>query len=123
MSGIKMKKDELIVTALLSELLGHTLPYYISNLTDSAKLAGDDDPYSRARCALRKLSTADQEKIFNFLKVVIVDTASSVLGTLDGTYFPSNIQGDFTLEYEGDEIQGSLQDELISKAEEMGVYK
>lgn len=118
-----MKKDELIVTALLSELLGHTLPYYISNLTDSAKLAGDDDPYSRARCALRKLSTADQEKIFNFLKVVIVDTASSVLGTLDGTYFPSNIQGNFTLEYEGDEIQGSLQDELISKAEEMGVYK
>ena len=118
-----MKKDELVVTALLSELLGETLPYYISNLTDSAKSVGDDDPYSRARCALRKLSPEDKQKIFHFLKVVIVDTTSTILGTIDGSHFPPNIDGDFTLDYESDEIQGSLQDALLSKAEEMGVYK
>ncbi|MBW7982459.1 hypothetical protein [Enterobacillus tribolii] len=118
-----MKKDELVVTSLLSELLGETLNYYISNLTDSAKSVGDDDPYSRARSVIKKLSLEEQEKIFNFLKLVIVDTTSTVLGTIDGSHFPPNIDGDFTLEYEGDEIQGSLQDELISKAEEIGIYK
>lgn len=118
-----MKKDELVVTSLLSELLGETLNYYISNLTDSAKSVEDDDPYSRARSVIKKLSPEEQEKIFNFLKLVIVDTTSTVLGTIDGSHFPPNIDGDFTLQYEGDEIQGSLQDELISKAEEIGIYK
>ena len=36
-----MKKDELVVRSLLSELLGDTLNYYIDNLSDLSKSNGD----------------------------------------------------------------------------------
>lgn len=118
-----MGKDELVVTSILSELLNETLEYYKDSLSDSGKSTGDDDPYSKARGVITKLPIEEREKVFNFLRLVIVDTASTILGTIDGSHFPPNIDGDFTLEYEGEEIQGSLQDELIGKCEAIGVYK
>ncbi|MCF8581214.1 hypothetical protein L2X67_15465 [Enterobacter ludwigii] len=118
-----MKKDELVVRSLLSELLGDTLNYYIDNLSDLSKSNGDEDPYSRARSVIHKLFQEEQGGIFNFLRLVIVDITSTVLGTIDGSHFPPNIDGDFKLEYDGDEIKGSLQDELISRSEELGIYK
>ena len=121
--GDNVNKDELVVRSLLAELLGDTLNYYIDNLSDLSKSNGDEDPYSRARSVIHKLSPEEQEKIFNFLRLVIVDTTSTVLGTIDGSYFPPNIDGHFKLEYDGDEIQGFLQDKLISRSEELGVYK
>lgn len=118
----KIGKDELVVTSLLSILLDDTLEYYKIHLSDSSEPTNDDDPFARARSIITKLSDKDQEKIFNFLRIVIVDTMSTIFGTIDGSRFPPNISGDFILEYDGDEIQGSLQDELIAKAEEIGVY-
>ncbi|MFQ0971956.1 hypothetical protein [Gilliamella sp. BG1] len=118
----KIGKDELVVTSLLSELLDDALEYYKIHLSDSSEPTNDDDPFARARSIITKLSDKDQEKIFNFLRIVIVDTMSTIFGTIDGSCFPPNISGDFVLEYDGDEIQGSLQDELIAKAEEIGVY-
>lgn len=118
-----MEKDELVVKSFLSEILGESLNYYIDNLTDSSKSIGDEDPYARARSVIIKLSTEEQKKIFKFLRLVIIDTISTIFGTIDGSHFPPNIDGDFILEYDGIEIQGSLQDELISSAEVMGIYK
>lgn len=36
--------------------------------------------------------------------------------------FSPNISGNFILEYDGDEIQDSLLDELIAKIEHIGIY-
>lgn len=118
-----MGKDELVVTSILSELLNETLEYYKNSLSDPGKSIGDGDPYSKARSVIIKLPVEEREKVFNFLRLVIIDTTSTILGTIDGSHFPPNIDGDFTLEYEGEEIQGSLQDELIAKCEAIGVYK
>lgn len=88
-----MNKDELVVRSLLAELLGDTLNYYIDNLSDLSKSNGDEDPYSRARSVIHKLSPEEQEKIFNFLRLVIVDTTSTVLGTIDGSRFLQILMG------------------------------
>ena len=118
----KIGKDGLIVNSILDELLNERLEYYKNNLSNSSEPINGDDPYARARSIIIKLSNEEQKKIFNFLRLVMIDTMSAIFGTIDGSHFPPNISGDFILEYDGDEIQGSLQDELIAKAEEIGVY-
>lgn len=123
MLGGSMKKDELVVTSLTSEILDDVFMSYKKNLTDLSKENDNGDPYSKMRNSLAKLSSEDQISVFNFIRLTMVDTSSVIFGTLDGSHFPPNIDGDFTVSYNGDEIQGSLQDELISIAEEKGIYK
>ncbi|HID8275685.1 hypothetical protein [Proteus mirabilis] len=118
-----MKKDKLVVTLLATELLDDVFISYKKNLTDLSKKNNSGDPYSKMRNALAKLSNEEQVSIFNFIRLAMVDTSSVIFGTLDGSHFPPNIDGDFIVSYNGDEIQGSLQDELISIAEEKGIYK
>ena len=122
MLGGSMKKDELVVTSLASEILDDVFMSYKKNLTDLSKENDSGDPYSKMRNSLAKLSSEDQISVFNFIRLTMVDTSSVIFGTLDGSHFPPNIDGDFTVSYNGDEIQGSLQDELISIAEEKGIY-
>ncbi len=123
MLGDSMKKDKLVVTSLATELLDDVFISYKKNLTDLSKKNNSGDPYSKMRNALAKLSNEEQVSIFNFIRLAMVDTSSVIFGTLDGSHFPPNIDGDFIVSYNGDEIQGSLQDELISIAEEKGIYK
>ena len=123
MLGDSMKKDKLVVTSLATELLDDVFISYKKNLTDLSKKNNSCDPYSKMRNALAKLSNEEQVSIFNFIRLAMVDTSSVIFGTLDGSHFPPNIDGDFIVSYNGDEIQGSLQDELISIAEEKGIYK
>lgn len=118
-----LKNDELVVKSLLSELLDEGLQYYKVNLSDSSQPINEADPFSRLRSIVVGLSNNDQEKIFNFLRIVMEDTMSTIFGTIDGSHFPPNINGDFVLTYNGEEIQGTLQDELIEKAEELGIYE
>ncbi|HCU2505344.1 TPA: hypothetical protein OUK37_001768 [Proteus mirabilis] len=118
-----MKKDKLVVTSLATELLDDVFISYKKNLTDLSKKNNSGDPYSKIRNALAKLSNEEQVSIFNFIRLAMVDTSSVIFGTLDGSHFSPNIDGDFIVSYNGDEIQGSLQDELISIAEEKGIYK
>ncbi len=123
MLGDSMKKDKLVVTSLATELLDDVFISYKKNLTDLSKKNNSGDPYSKMRNALAKLSNEEQVSIFNFIRLAMVDTSSVIFGTLDGSHFPPNIDGDFIVSYNGDEIQGSLQYELISIAEEKGIYK
>ncbi|HHZ8503887.1 TPA: hypothetical protein ACWL6U_001355 [Morganella morganii] len=118
-----MKKDELVVTSLASEILDDVFMSYKKNLTDLSKKNDNGDPYSKMRNSLAKLSSEDQVSVFNFIRLAMIDTSSVIFGTLDGSHFPPNIDGDFTVLYNGDEIQGSLQNKLISIAEEKGIYK
>ncbi|PHM24531.1 hypothetical protein [Xenorhabdus innexi] len=117
-----MKNDEKVVRAVFSELFDDNFMNYQDNLTKSSS-NNQDGIYSRAKKALSKLDNEDQTAIFNFFKVIMSDTASTIFGTIDGSHFPPNIDGDFTLLYEDEEIQGSLQDLFIEKAEDKDIYK
>jgi len=68
------------------------------------------------------LDDTKKQDVINFLKIVITDSVSVILGTLDGVHYPDDIEGDFVLSVDGDEIQGDLQDLFFDRAQEDGVY-
>ncbi|EMD9248482.1 hypothetical protein VWW32_003063 [Cronobacter dublinensis] len=116
-----MKLDQKVVDSIFRELLEDNSARYRQLLDKPAN--NDDDTYSRARNALAKLNEKDKEYVFAFIDLAIADSASVIFGTLDGTHFPDGIEDDFIVTYKSEEIQGSLQDIFIEKAEDKGVYK
>lgn len=112
--------DNKFVEAIYLELFEKNFPQYKDSLTKPAN--GDKDPYARARNALASLNDTQKLDVINFLKVVIADSASVVLGTLDGVHFPDNLEGDFVVQLDGGDIQGDLQDIFIERSQENGVY-
>lgn len=115
-----MEKDEKFINAISSELFGEHFSQYKDWLTRPA----DDhvDPYGLARNAMISLSDAQKMDIINFMKVVIADSASAIFGALDGVHFPNDLEGDFALVLDGEEIQGDLQSLFIDKAQQEGAY-
>lgn len=116
-----MGTDKEFVNALYNELFSKSFDQYKMSLNKS--LNADTDTYARARNALAKLGDDDRANVINFFKVIIADSASVILGTLDGVHFPDDITGNFSVAYEGHDIQGDLQDIFIERAQNEGVYK
>ncbi|WEP45550.1 hypothetical protein NNQ27_01045 [Cronobacter dublinensis subsp. infanticibi] len=116
-----MKLDKKVVDSIFRELLEDNSKRYRQLLDKPGN--NDGDTYSRARNALAKLSEKEKEFVFSFIDMAIADSASVIFGTLDGVYFPDGIKDDFIVTYKNEEIQGSLQDIFIEKAEGKGIYK
>ncbi|MFI7859475.1 hypothetical protein ACIF8Z_21205 [Pseudomonas promysalinigenes] len=112
--------DKKFVDAIFSELFDRNFSQYKDALTKPVN--GDKDSYARARNALALLSDDQKHDVINFLKVAIADSASVLLGTLDGVHFPDNLEGDFVVSLDGEDIQGDLQDLFIEKAQDDGIY-
>lgn len=115
-----MSSNEKFVQAIFDELFIKNFNQYSTSL--NKPLNNDKDSYAKARNVLAKLGESDRSDMINFLKVVSADSASVILGTLDGVHFPDNIDGDFSVTYAGEEIQGDLQDIFIEKAQGENVY-
>ncbi|PWV99401.1 MULTISPECIES: hypothetical protein [Mangrovibacter] len=115
-----MNLDEQVVNAIFKELFEDNSIRYKQSLKKPVN--NDVDVYARARNALAKLSDTDKDDILDFIDVVIADSASVIFGAFDGTHYPDNIDGDFIVNYKGNEIQGDLQDLFIEKVESKGVY-
>lgn len=64
------------------------------------------------------LSEKEKKTMMNMVKIIISDTASTILGTLDATHMVDNIDKDFQLIYDNEEIQGDLQDLFLALVEE-----
>jgi 3D (Asp-Asp-Asp) domain-containing protein len=115
-----MKPDQRFVSAVFIELFTKNFEQYKESL--SKPLNSDNYPYAKARNALATLSDDDRANVFAFFNVIIADSASVVLGTLDGVHFPDGIDGDLVVTCEGEEIQGDLIDIFIEKTQEENVY-
>ena len=112
--------DKKFVDAIYSELLEKNFSQYKHSLLRPVN--ADKDSYARARNSLALLSDDQKNDVIDFLKLVIADSASVLLGALDGVHFPDDLEGDFIVTVDGEEIQGDLQDIFIEKAQEEGVY-
>ncbi len=112
-----MNLDEQVVNAIFKELFEDNSKRYKASLKKPVN--NDTDVYAKARNALAKLTDSDKDDILKFIDVAIADSASVILGTLDGSHYPDNIDGDFIVTYKDDEIQGNLQDLFIEKAEDI----
>ena len=115
-----MNLDEKVIDAIFKELFDDNSMRYKKSLKKPVN--NDEDVYAKARNALAKLSDQDKDNVLRFIDVVIADSASVIFGTLDGTHYPENIDGDFIVTYNDDEIQGNLQDIFIEKVEDKGIY-
>jgi len=115
-----MRADEKFVVAIFDELFTGNIEQYKESLNDPVNNCSD--PYAKVRNALAKLSDDERSDVFNFFKVIVADSASVVLGTLDGVHFPDGIKGDFLVTCDGEEIQGDLLDIFIEKAQSENVY-
>ena len=110
-----MQADEKFVTAIFNEILNDNVQSYIKNI--SREPDEGRDAYARVRSVIYTLNGDDKKAIFDFMKVVIADTASTIFGTLDGSHFPKGIDSDFKLFSDEDEISGDLQDIFIDQTE------
>jgi len=118
--GLRSMKDKEFVGAVFDELFDKNFEQYKEALIKP--VSNDNDAYARARNALSFLGDSQRQDVIDFLKIVIADSASVILGALDGVHYPDNLEGDFVLSCGGEEIQGDLQDFFIEKAQKENVY-
>ncbi|KQQ54404.1 hypothetical protein ASF84_13740 [Pseudomonas sp. Leaf127] len=112
--------DKKFVDALFCELFEANFLHYKTSLTQPAD--NQQDAYGKARNALASLNDSQRMEVIDFLKIVMADSASVILGTLDGVHFPNDLEGEFTLSMNGEAIEGDLQDLFIEKAQKDNVY-
>ncbi|MDX4947321.1 hypothetical protein [Providencia manganoxydans] len=112
-----MKNDELVTNALYQELFVENVAIYSKRLSRVDDLSSSLGVFDKTRKIYSNLTDDEKETITNLIKVVIADTASVVLGTIDGTHIPNNIDGDFELFYKNEQIQGDLQDYFLELVE------
>lgn len=115
-----MNIDEQVIDAIFKELFNDNSMRCKQSL--KKPINNGEDVYAKARNTLAKLSDQDKDNVLRFIDVAIADSASVIFGTLDGTHYPENIDGDFIVTYNDDEIQGNLQDIFIEKVEDKGIY-
>jgi len=115
-----MNLDKKFAVAIFNELYGKNFSQYTESLSKPVNTG--TDPYAKARNALASLSSDEKADVFAFFKVVMADSASVILGTLDGVHFPDDLDGDFIVTCDGDEIQGDLMDLFIEKAQDNNIY-
>ncbi|KAF1728316.1 MAG: hypothetical protein MK141_03725 [Pseudoxanthomonas sp.] len=111
-----MDASKLVAEELAKDLLGSHLDRYRKILSkyDPDKAA---PVFGAAIRAFQHLAPQDQAAIAAFLGVVITDTASIILGVIDGSTGVDNLAGEFQLSYEGSLVSGSLQDHFLAASE------
>ncbi|MBU3008782.1 MULTISPECIES: hypothetical protein [Cobetia] len=118
-----MDIDEKIVKAILAEIIDDVHAGYKHKLLEEIEVNEPNDLYSRAKLSMKSLTVEQKKDILDFIRMAMIDASSVIFGTIDGSHFPKGIHGDFMLKYEDCEVQGSLQDILISESEDLNVYK
>ncbi|MGG4610818.1 hypothetical protein [Providencia sp. Me31A] len=112
-----MNNDELVINAIYQELFIENVAMY------SGRLSRIDDPssnlgvFGKTRKIYSSLTDDEKKTIIDLIKIIIADTTSVLLGTIDGTHIPNNIDGDFELFYKNEQIQGDLQDYFLELVE------
>ena len=109
-------KDKAISEAIYNALIHQNLAHYQQSLRNQ-DMSDAGTAYDALRKIFNTLDGNQQSAMMNLLKIVIIDTASTILGAIDGTTFLAGADGDYALIYEGAEIQGCLQDYFLAKAE------
>lgn len=113
-----MKKDKIVINEIYKELFNDNLKLYSERLNRKYSECNKEDAFSQVNNVFIKLSEKEKQAMINMIKIVISDTASTILGTVDGTHMVNNIDKDFQLIYDDEEIQGDLQDYFLALIED-----
>lgn len=111
-----MTKSELVTNEIFSELFDGYLEQRKNDLEglDAIKV---DKMYGGLIGFYQSCGLEEKRGIISFLEAIVADTASTILGGLDGSTDLGGLSGEFTVLYENEEIQGSLQDDFLMKVQ------
>ncbi|WP_312319859.1 hypothetical protein [Stenotrophomonas sp.] len=76
--------------------------------------------FSGGAAVYQSLEREHQMALLELFKVVAVDTASQLLGNLDGSSYIEGVEGDFSVRYDGDDVTGYLQECFLGTVEDSG---
>ncbi|MBG3079705.1 hypothetical protein I4632_05620 [Proteus mirabilis] len=113
-----MKKDELVINEIYKELFEDNFKLYSERLNRQVQESQHKGSFSQVNKIFVNLSEKEKQSVIDMMKIVMTDTASTIFGTLDGTHFVNNINKDFQLIYDDEEIQGDLQDHFLALVED-----
>lgn len=113
-----MEKDKLVINEIYKELFGDNLKQYSERLNRQDPESYHEGAFSQVNKIFVNLSEKEKQSVIDMMKIVMTDTASTIFGTLDGTHFVNNIDEDFQLIYDNEEIRGDLQDHFLALVED-----
>ncbi|AUT29399.1 hypothetical protein [Escherichia marmotae] len=119
-----MRLNEEFISCIFNELLIDDFELYkknIDNIIDDldsiSKVDIDKSTYKKFSKIMSTLNDQEQSVVYDFLKLIISDTASVIFGAIDGTHFVKGLDKNCLLNYGGEDIQGDLQDLFLEKFE------
>lgn len=113
-----MKKDEFVINEIYKELFKDNLKKYSERLNRRDQESYHETTFSQVNKIFVNLSEKEKQSVIDMIKIVMTDTASTIFGMLDGTHSVNNIDEDFQLIYDNEEIQGDLQDLFLALVED-----
>ena len=107
-----------LVIALRKEVIQSNMDEYESLFEKTQAAEVTDDYWKDALSLYRGLDINQREIFLRILRQVMVDTISHVFAVLDGVSFLENQHQDFDLSYEGQQLNGKLQEAFLQIEED-----
>ncbi|WP_158136333.1 hypothetical protein [Photobacterium damselae] len=109
-----MTKSEMVTNEIFTELFYGYLEQCKNDLVDldAAKVG---KMYGGFIGFYQSCNLEEKKGFMSFLETIVADTASIILGGLDGSSDLGKLTEDFMVLYAGEEIQGSLQDDFLMR--------
>lgn len=109
---VKMTNPELIADEIYRELFENYLEEQIEELS-SADIKELDPVYVPMFEFYRSSSEEGKTNIIDYIKEIIADTTSIVLGGIDQVEPLGELTGNFELKYDGEVVSGNLQENFL----------
>ena len=108
-----MADSELISDEIYKELFSHYINEQVDELNNS-DIEELNAVYVRMFDFYRSSSPEDKENIIDYIKEIISDTASIILGGIDNVEPLGELSGRFELKYDGEIVNSDLQENFLS---------
>lgn len=113
---MNMKKSELISNEIYTEIFDSYLQEQVDEL-NNADIEQLDQVYVSMFEFFRAASETDKHNIVDYIKEIMADTASIILGGIDQVESLGSLTGSFELKYDGELVSGDLQDNFLANFE------
>ncbi len=108
-----MTNSEIISDEIYKELFSSYLDEQVGEL-DTADIDELDPVYVSMFEFYRSSSPEGKSNIISYIKEIVGDTASIILGGIDQVEALGELSGSFELKYNGDVVSGDLQENFLS---------
>ena len=107
-----MTNPELIADEIYNELFDNYLEEQVEEL-NNADIEELDPVYVSMFEFYRSSSEEDKNNIIDYIKEIVADTASIILGGIDQVDSLGELSGNFELKYDGEVVSGNLQENFV----------